>query len=233
MILLFEDDFVGEGRVRLSGRRLRHILDIHRAKIGDELSVGLLNGGRGTGTVHFICEEGLDMDVSLFRPPPPPLPLTLILSLPRPKMLRRVLFSSSSLGVKKIFLINSYRVDKSYWQTPFLSGGHVRQQLMLGLEQAKDTVLPDVHLRPRFKPFVEDDLPGLVGSATALVAHPSAAEPCPRDIGGPVVLAVGPEGGFIPYEIEKMLSSGFRQVHLGERILRVEIAVPYIISRLF
>ncbi len=233
MILLFQDDFVGAGRVRLSGQRLRHVLDVRRAKPGDELSVGLLNGDMGTATVKDISDESLEMDVSLFSPPPPALPLTLILALPRPKMLRRVFFSAGSMGVKKIFLINSYRVEKSYWQSPFISDEHIGQQLVLGLEQAKDTIMPTVQLRPRFKPFVEDELPEMARDTTAMVAHPAAAGPCPRNVSGTVVLAIGPEGGFIPYEIEKFSACGFKPVTIGERILRVETAVPYIISRLF
>jgi RsmE family RNA methyltransferase len=49
----------------------------------------------------------------------------------------------------------------------------------------------------------------------------------------PCTLAIGPEGGFIPYEIEKLQQAGFAGVHLGARILRVENAVTALVSRLF
>ena len=48
-----------------------------------------------------------------------------------------------------------------------------------------------------------------------------------------VLLAIGPEGGFIPYEIDLLMRCGFEAVHVGERILRVDTAIPFIISRLF
>ena len=234
LILLFPEDFTDqEGRVRLSGRRLKHVLDVHRASLGDELCVGLANGNIGTGRVTRLDEQVLEMDVLLDHIPLPALPLTLILALPRPKVLRRVLRSVSSMGVKKIFLLNAFRVEKSYWDSPVLGPESVREQLVLGLEQSRDTILPEVRLRPLFKPFVEDELPGLIKDTLPIVAHPVASAPCPRDVKRAVTLAIGPEGGFIPYEIDKLVACGFTPVQMGERELSVETAVPALISRLY
>jgi RsmE family RNA methyltransferase len=49
----------------------------------------------------------------------------------------------------------------------------------------------------------------------------------------PTLLIIGPEGGFIPYEVEKMADSGAEPVALGERILRVETALTAALGRLF
>jgi RsmE family RNA methyltransferase len=124
-------------------------------------------------------------------------------------------------------------VEKSYWQSPVLDSDALQEQLVLGLEQARDTMLPEALLRPLFKPFVEDELPGLIKGSLPLVAHPVASVLCPRDVKSAVTLAIGPEGGFIPYEIEKLVACGFTVVQMGERILSVETAVPALISRLY
>lgn len=234
LILLFpEDGLDGAGRVRLRGRRLRHVREVHRAAAGDELRVGLVGGGVGVGRVLLLTPDVLEMQVRLDGAPPPPLPMTLILALPRPKVLRRVLRTASSMGVKRIVLLNARRVEKSYWQSPFLEREAVNGQLLLGLEQARDTRLPEVLLRPLFKPFVEDELPGLARGSLPLVAHPSAPAECPRNTDRTVTLAIGPEGGFIPYEVEKFAACGFTPVRLGERTLSVETAVPALLARLF
>jgi RsmE family RNA methyltransferase len=234
LILLFQEDFIDNtGIVRLQGRRLKHVLEVHRASVGDELCVGILNGQIGFGKVTLLTQSVLEMEVRLERALPAALPMTLILALPRPKVLRRVLRSVSSLGVKKIVLLNCFRVEKSFWQSPFLNESSVKEQLILGLEQARDTVLPDVLLRPLFKPFVEDELPGIINGTLALAAHPAASDPCPRDVKRAVTLAIGPEGGFIPYEVEKLIACGFNPVQMGERILSVETAVPALIARMF
>jgi RsmE family RNA methyltransferase len=232
LILLFETDFISKNKVRISGRRLKHIVDVHRVSDGDELEVGLLNGRIGIGRVEELTDEAVDLDVRYEREPPTPLPVTLILALPRPKVLRRVLKTVSAMGVKNIYLVNAQRVEKSYWQTPFLREDAVREQLMLGLEQARDTMLPSVEVRQRFRPFVEDELPGIIGSTIPVVADPAAAKQCPVASGQAITLAVGPEGGLIPYEIEMLLSVGFTAVSLGERVLHVEAAIPALLSRL-
>jgi RsmE family RNA methyltransferase len=137
------------------------------------------------------------------------------------------------MGVKTIYLINSSRVEKSFWQTPFLEKQAIEHQLILGLEQSRDTILPTVIQKKLFKPFVEDELTNIIGESTALVGHPQGSEPCPINIQTPATLVVGPEGGFIPYEIEKLQEVGVKAVTIGPRILRVETAIPALISRLF
>jgi len=206
---------------------------VHRASVGDSLCIGKAGGSIGVGKITQLSETVLEMAVQLERQPPPPLPLTLLLALPRPKVLKRVLRSVSALGVKRIVLLNSFRVEKSYWQSPVLSRESLQEELVAGLEQAKDTVLPELLLRPFFKPFVEDELPDLAAGTLPFVAHPAATAHCPRDIQKATTLAVGPEGGFIPYEIEKLVQCGFTPVRTGERILSVETAVPAIIARLY
>jgi 16S rRNA (uracil1498-N3)-methyltransferase len=232
LILLYPDDFIDTAVVRLTGRRLKHVREVLRVSVNDELCVGLLNGKIGIGRVTALDDSVLEMDVRLERAPPLPLPVTLILALPRPKALRRVLRSAAALGVKRIMLLNCFRVEKSFWQSPFLGQEAINEQLALGLEQARDTVLPLVTLCRQFKPFVEDELPGLIQGTVPLVAHPMAASPCPRDIGRPATLIIGPEGGFIPYELEKLKACGCTPVSLGERILNIETAVPALLSRL-
>lgn len=233
LILLEPQDFFNDQLVTLTGRRLKHILEVHQASVGDELRVGRINGKVGTGVILELTPEAMKLSVTLTEEPPEPLPLTILLALPRPKMLKRSLQHLTALGAKTIVLMNSYRVEKSFWQSPWLSEEKIHEQLVLGLEQARDTILPEVILEKRFKPFVEDRLPATAEGKRGLVAHPVGGSRCPHQIDGACVLAIGPEGGFIPYEVEKLEGAGFERVHLGSRILRVETAVTAIVSKLY
>jgi 16S rRNA (uracil1498-N3)-methyltransferase len=220
------------GLVEIDGRQLTHLQEVHQAGEGDRVRVGILDGWRGDARVERLAETAL-LRFELTEPPPAPSPVTLCLALPRPKMVRRLLQCAASAGIKDIYLLNSARVEKSYWQSPHLGEAAILENLWLGLEQARDTVLPRVHLRKRFRPFVEDELPALVAGCQGLLAHPAPdSMPCPRAVTTPTVLAVGPEGGFVPFEVDLLRIAGMTPVTLGERILRVDVAVPWLLGRL-
>jgi 16S rRNA (uracil1498-N3)-methyltransferase len=242
LVLLSDEDFVDPvqrpGLVRLGGRRLAHVQNVHRLGVGARLTVGREGGDVGRGTIVAMSDAALELEVAFEAPPPAKLPLTLVLALPRPKVLNRVVAAATSLGVARIVLVNAWKVEKAYWSSPRLEPANLRQQCVLGLEQARDTVLPALELRRLFVPFVKEELPGLVAGGTALVAHPGATDEAPRAPlagapGAPVTLAIGPEGGFIDAEVASLREVGFRAVSLGARILRVETAVASIIGRMF
>ncbi len=233
LLLLEEADFIAADRVVLRDRRLVHMQEVHRAAVGDSLRVGRVGGLMGTARLLRLEAGEAELQVAFDQPPPAKLPLTLLLALPRPKMLRRVLQTVAAMGVSKVVLVNSYRVEKSFWQTPFLEPAAIREQLILGLEQARDTVLPEIVIEKRFKPFVEDRLPAMTEGTLGLIGHPGDYPACPRGLDAPVTLAIGPEGGWIPYEVDLLVKAGLQPVQLGARILRVETAVTALLARLF
>ena len=230
IILLAPEDWLDESTVCLDDRRHEHIRGVLKAEIGDALRVGLLGGLRGSGTVVKLSDEHTHLQVDLIDPPPPRHPWNLILALPRPKMLRRVLRTAAEMGVAHLYLINSARVEKSYWQSPLLQPDRVDAALTAGLERSGDTVLPQVHLHPRFKPFIEDQLSGLIGSSGCWIAHPGAPKALATQSGEGLIM-LGPEGGFVPYEVELAQSKGAQPVRLSDRILSVDTAVTAALSQ--
>jgi 16S rRNA (uracil1498-N3)-methyltransferase len=218
--------------LRAGDRRFTHVRTVLKASVGDQLTVGIIDGMLGAGIVESSTADAVELTVSFNRAPPQPAALTLCVALPRPKSLRKVIHAATTLGIKRIIFFESWRVDKSYWQSPFLHPEYLHKMLVLGLEQAVDTRLPVIEIKKRFRPFVEDDLAAIVSETLALVAHPLAAQPLPAQVNGPVTLLIGPEGGLIPIEIDLLVKHGCLPVSLGQRILRVEEAVAAIIGRL-
>ena len=230
IILLAPEDWLDETTVCLDDRRHEHIRGVLKAEIGDALRVGLLGGLRGSGKVVKLSDEHTHLQVELVDPPLRRHLYALILALPRPKMLRRVFRTAAEMGVAHLYLINSARVEKSYWQSPLLQPDRTQAALTAGLERAGDTVLPQVHLHPRFKPFIEDQLPELIRSSGCWIAHPGAPEALATQSRGGLII-LGPEGGFVPYEIELAQSMGAQAVRLSDRILSVDTAVTAALSQ--
>lgn len=232
-IVLFDNEQrVNDELVQLTSRQSKHIHGVIKMQAGERIRIGSLNGKMGYG--EYLGQEAAAIRIlSLDQDPPKPIPLILVLALPRPNMLKRTLLNVTSMGVKDIVIVNSAKVEKSYWQSPVLAYENLQDILREGLEQAKDTLLPSLQLMPRFKPFVEDMIPHMVAGKRCLLAHPYNASVCPVALAEPSVLAIGPEGGWNEFEVEKWCEAGFNQVHLGDRILKVETVVPTLLSRLY
>lgn len=233
VLLLDPAEVDAHGRARLDGRRAEHVAKVLGKAAGDPLGVGLRGGNLGRAVVESSDRRSLVLAGCTFdRPPPPKRPITVVLALPRPPVFRRVLQHLTALGVAHIVLLHTKRVEKSYWMSPSLEPAAIEENLQLGLEQAIDTVAPTVERARGFKPFVQTRLPELAADAQLLLAHPGDAAPSPTDVDAPTVLCIGPEGGFIPYEVEQLEAAGARRVSLGPRILRVETAVVALLGRL-
>lgn len=213
-------------------RQIQHLSQHVQLNAGDTLKVGIRNGERCLTEVISVSEQQIRIRPIQLEAIPAKLPVHLILALPRPKVLRRIIMDAVTIGVERISLIHSYRVDKSYWQSPFLQ--QLDDYVTLGLEQAGDTISPEIQMYKRFKPFVEDVLPTFISDQKpAYVAHPYAEQQMPHAIQHSCCLIVGPEGGFIPFEVDLFKKNGCQARRLGNRILRTETAVSHILGRLF
>ena len=211
--------------------QLAHIHTQLKLSVGDEIKVLLPNVGRYRCQISALSATQALLSPITFEGNPAKCGVHLVLALPRPKVLRRMIMDATSLGVTSISLIHSYRVDKSYWQTPFLQ--QLDRYVQLGLEQAGDAIPPNIRLFKRFKPFVEDELATWIRpDCPAWLAHPYSEHAMPQAHFGQCMVIVGPEGGFIAYEVELLKHNGCQAVNLGSRILRTETALSFILGRL-
>lgn len=231
LLLLDPEQLDADGTARVGGATADHVRTVLGKGVGDTLKVGVLGGLRGTGSIVGEHEGAFVVTCTLTDAPAPKRDITLVLALPRPPVFRRLLQHVTALGVRRIVLCQSARVEKSYWGSPALTDDEVAHNIRLGLAQAGDTIAPVVEQRRRFRPMVEDELAGLA-VAHKLVADPSGVVPCPTDLTGDVMLAIGPEGGWVPDELARLAVAGFTAIHLGARVLRVETAVIAALARL-
>lgn len=234
LILLEPDEIHAEGLAVLAGKRARHVREVLKAAEGGRIRIGVVDGPTGTATV---TEEGdpLRLECDLTDPVPPIPGVDLLLAMPRPKVMNRLWPVLASLGVGRILISNAWKTERSYFDTHVLGPEHIRAGLIEGLQQARDTRLPRVSVHRQFRKLIEDELDAFGPYAAKLAAHPGAgAFPAetlaalPRE--GRVLLAVGPEGGWTPFELELLEAHGFEAVSWGPRALRTDTACAVLLG---
>jgi RsmE family RNA methyltransferase len=237
LVLLEPGEVSESGDVVLTDGRAGHVRNVLNAAPGHEVRVGLLDGPRGVGTVQAVDDdEGTVRLHCAFAPDVPPRPrVDLLLALPRPKVMRRLWAQLAALGVGRIMLTNAERVERNYFDTHVLSPDCYRPLLVEGLQQAKDTRLPQVSIHKQFKVLVEDELDRLFAGGVRIVADPAST----RALGGVVarrrrderiLLAVGPEGGWNAFELTLLQAHGFQAAGMGPRTLRTDTACVALLS---
>jgi RsmE family RNA methyltransferase len=232
LLLLEPEDFVDATHVRIQGRRAEHLRKILRAELGAEFRVGRVDGALGHGQLtrleHGLAELEVQLDPDLALPPPSP--VVLAFALCRPPTLAKVLTQASAMGVKRFEIFHCRRVEKSYWESGAMQPEALRREMSLGLEQCIDTKMPTIRTHRRFRPFAEDVL-GKETPSPVRVADPSADPESSWVRRGSQTLVLGPEGGFIPFELQLFREQGFETFGLGPRILRVETAAVALLAQ--
>lgn len=242
-LILLEKQELLDSTVRLADRRAEHLVHVLGVQPGDCLRVGVIDGPMGQGEVKAVTRRHpFQVEIGVRFPPggeerPAERPfIDLLLALPRPIMLRRIFSQATALGVGTLFLTNARRVEKSFWHATLLNEEEYRPHLLQGLEQAVDTMVPEVSIHKGFKPFIKEFLPSRLGHYShLLIAHPDRPASLKEVmVGKPerVLVAIGPEGGWIDYEMDKFAECGFTAFSLGKRILKVDTAVVAIHARI-
>lgn len=228
LILLEPGEVSGSGAVRLSGGRAGHLLNVLKVATGHQVRVGILDGPRGTATVQSIAGDTVELRCAFDSTVPRRPAVDLLLALPRPKVMRRLWAQIAALGVGQIILTNAERVERNYFDTHVLTPECYRPLLIEGLQQARDTRLPNVTIHRQFKILIEDTLDGLFPAGLRLVADPAAKTPVNAIVRESaeerVLLAIGPEGGWNDFETALLAAHGFRSGGLGPRTLRSDTA---------
>jgi 16S rRNA (uracil1498-N3)-methyltransferase len=158
-----------------------------------------------------------------------PIPVTLALALPKTgfdDVVRQV----TELGVTTIVPILSERTLLNPSPNKLERWRRIATE---AAEQSERQVVPTIGVPIGWSTYLTQPGPSLQllcwerGSATHLSAHLSAhLDKCvlQQQIGGSIGLAIGPEGGWTPNEVDAALAAGYQAVSLGPRILRAVTA---------
>lgn len=240
LIIIENADSVGDGRYRLGDERAEHICKVLKAEVGSRLKVGMPDRGKGVGVVEAIgkseiilkCEFGDEAETRCIG-------IDLVCAMPRQQTVKKVLHSAAAMGVGRVFFVRANRVEKSYFDASVFEGDGVRRFLIEGLAQGGRTKMPVVSVHRSFRKFFEDELAAIEKSARAydvkLLAELSTEKMLNEfDLGAGkrVLIAIGPEGGWVDFEVGLMEGIGFEKFFLGPWTLRVENAVVAAIGQI-
>lgn len=227
-LIIRPEDMREDGLVDVSGASFRHIRDVLKKTVGETVCAGLLNGPLGEGRIIGMEHDAMQI-VFTAGAMPDEQRIDLILAMPRPKVMKRLWSAIASLGVRSITVIGAARVEACYFSSHALDEAIYVPRLIEGLEQVRDTRLPEVRVFPDGATFIKSHLEDISEDSLKLLAHPGASSTMREQSQGltnqRVTLAIGPEGGWVEDEVKTFVTAGFIPVTLGPRALRTDTAV--------
>ena len=161
-----------------------------------------------------------------------PLKITLVQALARGERMDLVLQKATELGVDAIAPVTSARTEvRLDARRAERRVNHWQAVLMHAAEQSGRTRLPLLHPLTSFVQWLA--LP-VADDALRTIVTPAGDTRLEQLVqtSGPVIAAIGPEGGFTESEIRAAEKAGFVALTLGPRILRTETAGPALLAAL-
>ncbi|MDX2051787.1 MAG: RsmE family RNA methyltransferase [Polyangiaceae bacterium] len=238
LLLLQPADLDGK-HARVEGRRAAHISRVLKKKPGDKVRAGVVNSGTCIATIIEMDETRIELELSPINLVAAPT-THIVLALPRPKVISRVVAAVSSFGVKSLTLINAWRVEKAYFESPRITQERLLEDAILGCEQGAQVWLPEISVERSFRRYVEDLDQAQLGlnAAARVVLHPGSEASLASALCSsyeptmPVLLALGPEGGFIDAEVASFERAGYKPAELRTGPLRTEVALSAALGQL-
>ena len=241
-LIILPAEFVSDSEAMLQGERANYALERHELKVGIKVAASRLSGKRGWALVKAASRQKVVLEVFLDKDPPQKADIELIVAVPRPQTVKKIILAACCLGVGRIHFLKTANVVKSYLQSKSLQPENIQQEIIKGLEQAFDTVPPEVLIHSHYPKFIRESLPKVLGEKESanpikLIADTRVSSDLTSKSVGfaadsqPVVIAIGPESGWTAEEAGDFKNLGFISITLGERILRVDAAATVLIAQ--
>ena len=239
LLILNDSDQQSNNQFIISDYRSDHILNILKLSAGSQLNIGLIDKCTGIGIIEKIDNKKITINIQECNENiRAQSKIDIICALPRPQTIKKILFIAGMTAVRNIYFIRANRVEKSFFQSPLLDEKEYSKHLIEGMSQGKQIFLPKVSFHSKFKLFFEDYLPDIISNDKNSfkllpdVETTHTINSVYEKSDSNLLLAIGPEGGWVPFEIDMMESLGFRKFKLSDYTLRVEHALMASISQL-
>lgn len=221
---VYSSEPVALGRVTIFDEEAKHLARVRRVGIGETVELFDGRGNAWPAEVESIGKDRVELRVvgQLLPDRKPKLDLTLATAIPKGERFDWLVEKASELGVTRLVPLLTERgvVDPR--------NSKLERLRRLAIESAKQSgrnTLLEIN-----QPVAWPQLCALEAKSgrSRLIAHPGGSligtyRPA-TDSARTATLAIGPEGGFSPSEIDLAIGAGWTQVGLGPTILRIETA---------
>jgi 16S rRNA (uracil1498-N3)-methyltransferase len=210
--------------VELPSDTASHLAKVLRARSGDELTLfngdgrefgGAIDTVRGS-RVTACVGDGRQIDRES------PFAVTLVQCVPRGDRMDFIVQKATELGVVRIVPVLSQRsVARLDDRQSESKAAHWRAVAVSACEQCGRNRLPDMEVPRQLINYLAES----TADGPRLVLEPELeSKDAAMNLGTAAEIAIGPEGGFAPDELEAFRLAGFSRVSLGPRVLRTETA---------
>jgi 16S rRNA (uracil1498-N3)-methyltransferase len=215
--------------VELPPAAASHLVKVLRMRSGDELVIFSGDGREFPATIETMHGSRVSAAVGEARAADreSPLAVTLVQCIARADRMDVIVQKATELGVARIVPVLSRRsVVRLDPKQAEAKATHWRAIAVSACEQCGRNRLPAVAAPRQLIDHLAD---ASSASGVRLVLDPDAAAAAVRrpeelSAGATVEIAVGPEGGFEPAELDAFMVAGFEAIRLGPRVLRTETA---------
>ncbi|GDX81512.1 ribosomal RNA small subunit methyltransferase E [Deltaproteobacteria bacterium] len=218
------------GALRLGAPESHHLLRVICLPRGGSVRVTDGTGNEAHATLDDVLDGLACLTVGALTTAAPPPPCVVLLGMPKPALLEEAVTLGVECGATALWLVNAAR---SLPVAPRLD--RLERVIDAALKQCRRADRPALSAFSSIDGAIRAAPPGArflaaPGGASAAEAWSAAAPQ--RNGDAAYSLAIGPEGGWTPGEIDALLTAHFVTVNLGTAILRAPTAVAAGLSAL-
>jgi 16S rRNA (uracil1498-N3)-methyltransferase len=233
----FVTDQLPNDKVELSADISHHLVDVMRAKVGDQIEIVCADHQVYLATIVNLAPTLVKVKQPLNSGAEMPVEVTIACGLPKTKEKPQLIVQKGTeLGATRIIFFNCQR-SISHWTMPRREKKLARLQKIANsaAEQSHRTTQPQVLYRESWQEVLNDfpaDSAVVAWEESAKRGEASRLKSALASLkeGARVTAFFGPEGGLTSTEVEAMNAQGVLSVGLGPRILRTETAPLYFLS---
>ena len=216
-------DEVSGSRAVLVGAHADHLSRVLRARVGQEFDITAGNEVR-RGRVTAITSDRVEFELGAEIPAPAAVRVAVVLSIFKFDRMEWAIEKCTELGAARIVPVIARRTEAHLAASAAKRVERWRRIALQAAEQSRRVSPPEIS-----SPLKLKDAAALPGGLRIVLSE-TEAEVMLKDVlqagsnAGDIILAFGPEGGWMGEELKLLQEAGWISASLGKAILRAETA---------